>query len=364
MLITLICLLLLVVLAVYAFVQRPEFGKKPTATEVESFRKSPNYLGGQFRNLSATPNFAEEANLAGVIYRFFFSKSQRNKPSHSLPSEKSDLKKLKPDENVLVWFGHASYFLQLDGKTFLVDPVFSGSASPIPATTRSFTGSDVYSADDLPDIDVLFLTHDHWDHLDYQTVLKLKPKVRQVITGLGTGTHLCGWGYDAALVHEMDWWDHVYLNSGFKVHATPARHFSGRGFKRNGSLWTSFALETPSRKIFIGGDSGYDFHFAEIGRKFGPFDLAILECGQYNSDWRYIHMVPGQWLQAANDLKANAVLPVHWGKFALALHAWDEPIEQISTEFDSSQIPLWTPMIGEKVDFDNRLPFAQWWKGI
>ncbi|MBD3581542.1 MBL fold metallo-hydrolase [Flavobacterium selenitireducens] len=364
MFLTLICLLLLVVLAVYTFMQRPEFGGKPSAAEIASYRKSQGYLGGQFQNLSPTPSLAKDANIASVMYRFFFKKSVRNKPKEALPSEKTDLRNLRPDENALVWFGHSSYFLQMDGKKFLVDPVFSGSASPIPATTKAFTGSDVYSADDMPEIDVLFLTHDHWDHLDYQTVLKLKPKVKQVITGLGTGVHLRSWGYDPAIILEMDWWDHVYLNSGFKIQATPARHFSGRGFKRNGSLWTSFVLETPSRKIFLGGDSGYDFHFAEIGGKLGPFDLAILECGQYNADWRYIHMVPGQWLQAARDLDAKAVLPVHWGKFALALHAWDEPITQISSEFEAGEIPLWTPMIGEKVDFDNRLPFAQWWKGV
>ena len=364
MFITLICLLLLVTMAVYAFMQRPEFGKKPSSAQVEAFRKSDNYLGGSFQNLSVTPSLAKDANMVSVLYRFFFKKNPRKKPHGVLPSEKTDLKSLRPDENVIIWFGHSSYFLQLDGKKFLVDPVFSGAASPIPSTTRSFIGSDVYTAEDMPDIDVLFITHDHWDHLDYDTVLKLKPKIKQVATGLGTGNHLRAWGYEPTAILELDWWEHGYLTSGFKVHATPARHFSGRGSKRNGTLWTSFVLETPSRKIYLGGDSGYDTHFAEIGEKLGPFDLAILECGQYNADWRYIHMMPGQWSAAARDLRAQAVLPVHWAKFALALHDWDEPIETITTEFESGTIPLWTPMIGEKVDFDNRFPFAHWWKGL
>lgn len=362
MLIALICLIILFVLAVYAFMRRPVFGARPGPEEMRRYERSPHYAAGQFFNLSPTPNLAQDANMARVLYRFFFGKSPRNKPAHVLPSEKTDLKSLGPDENVLIWFGHSSCFIQLDGKKFLVDPVFSGSASPVKATTRSFRGSDVYDAEDMPEIDVLFITHDHWDHLDYDTIVKLKPKVRQIITGLGMAAHLLAWGFAPAIIHEMDWWDHVYLSSGFKVHATPARHFSGRGFRRNGSLWTSFVLETPSRKLFLGGDSGYDAHFAEIGRRLGPFDLALLECGQYNRDWRYIHMMPGEWSLAARDLGTKAVLPVHWGKFALALHAWDEPVEAISSEFQTTDIALWTPMIGEKVDFDNLLPFAKWWK--
>ena len=361
MFITFICLILLIVMAVYAFMQRPEFGKKPSASDIDSYKTSQNYLAGQFQNISATPSLSKDANMANVLYRFFLKKVPHKKPDHILPSVKTDLKKLRPDENALVWFGHSSYFMQLDGKTFLADPVFSGSASPIPATTRSFPGSDVYAADDMPDIDILFLSHDHWDHLDYKTIIKLRPKIKQVITGLGTGNHLRSWGYDPSVILELDWWEHVYLGSGFKVYATPARHFSGRGLRRNGSLWTSFVLETPTKKIFLGGDSGYDYHFSEIGQKLGPFDLAILECGQYNEDWPYIHMLPGQWSQAASDLAAKAVLPVHWAKFSLALHAWNEPIAKISSEFASTDIPLWTPMIGEKVDFEDRLPFSQWW---
>jgi len=359
-----ICLLLLIVIAVYSFMRGPQFGKKPTAAEIGTFRRSDHYLGGQFQNLSPTPNLSKNANMAGVMYRFFFKKSPRNKPARALPSGKSDLKNLAPYENILVWFGHSSYFLQLDGKAFLIDPVFSGAASPVKATTRSFRGSDVYTAEDMPEIDVLFISHDHWDHLDHETVLKLKPKVKRIVTGLGTGAHLKSWGYDASKITELDWWEHAYLISGFKVHATPARHFSGRGLKRNGTLWTSFVLETPSRKVFLGGDSGYDFHFADIGRKHGPFDLAVLECGQYNPDWPYIHMLPGEWKQAALDLNAHAVLPVHWAKFSLAPHAWDEPIEKISEEFSHGDIQLWTPAIGEKVDFDDLVPFSKWWKTV
>lgn len=359
-----ICLLLLLALAVYAFVQRPEFGKTATGAQLDAYRRSPHFFAGSFRNASPTPNLAEDANIWQVMYDFFFRKDPKSKPKTALPSEKTELKALRPDENVLVWFGHSSYFIRIDGKNILVDPVFSGAASPIAATTRSFLGSDVYAADDFPEIDLLLITHDHWDHLDHKTIVQLRPKVKQVVTSLATGLHLQSWGYEPSAISELDWWKHLYLANGFKIYATPARHFAGRGLKRNQAFWNSFVLETPSRRLFLGGDSGYDTHFKEIGDKFGPFDLAVMECGQYNTAWKYIHMLPGQWLKAAQDLRTKAVLPVHWGKFSLALHAWDEPIEKISQEFASSDIALWTPIIGEKVDFDNLLPFAKWWKNL
>src|SRR5690606_17606068 len=230
---------------------------------------------------------------------------------------------LNPDDNVMVWFGHSSYYLQIDGKKMLIDPVMSGSASPVSFTTRSFVGGDVYTTDDIPAIDYLFITHDHWDHLDYQTVTKLKSKVGKVITGLGTGAHLEAWGYSPSDIIEKDWNEEVVLDSGFIVTTAPARHFSGRGLKRNKSLWTSFIVKTITLKIFIVGDVGYDTYYKTIVEIHRPFDLDILECCQYNAYWKYIHMMPEETVQAALDLNAKRLFPVHWGKFSLALHDWD-----------------------------------------
>jgi len=260
-----------------------------------------------------------------------------------------------------VWFGHSSYYLQIDGKKMLIDPVMSGSASPVSFTTRSFVGGDVYTTDDIPAIDYLFITHDHWDHLDYQTVTKLKSKVGKVITGLGTGAHLEAWGYSPSDIIEKDWNEEVVLDSGFIVTTAPARHFSGRGLKRNKSLWTSFIVKTPTLKIFIGGDSGYDTHYKTIGENHGPFDLAILECGQYNAYWKYIHMMPEETVQAALDLNAKRLFPVHWGKFSLALHDWDEPIIKVVEESIKKNLPLVHPMIGEPVYLNDSLEYKKWW---
>ncbi|SDG81270.1 L-ascorbate metabolism protein UlaG, beta-lactamase superfamily [Dyadobacter soli] len=354
--------LALIVMGVVAFMQQPLFGKHPSGARLERIKKSPHYRDGQFQNESFTPDLAEGNSYLKVFTKFFFGKSKYNIPGALIPSQKTDLLHLKPEENVLVWFGHSSYFMQIDGKTILVDPVFSGSASPVKFTTPSFKGSDVYSVEDLPAIDYLFLSHDHWDHLDYETILKLKTKVGKVITGLGTGEHFEYWGYDVSRIIEKDWNESADLGNGFTVNVTPGRHFSGRDFSRNRALWVSFVLQTPTMKIFIGGDSGYDNHFKKIGAQFGPFDLALLECGQYNEAWKYIHMMPEETVTAARELGAKKLMPVHWAKFALSIHDWNEPILRASAEAQKQGMPLVTPLIGQKVELKGDQAFTQWWK--
>jgi L-ascorbate metabolism protein UlaG (beta-lactamase superfamily) len=230
---------------------------------------------------------------------------------------------------------------------------------------KSFRGTDIYSVPDLPDIDYLFITHDHYDHLDYETIIKIKSRTSTVICGHGVGSHFEHWGYDKSRIIEKDWFEDIELDSGFIVHTTPSRHFSGRSYARNNTLWLSFVLQTPGMKIFIGGDGGYDTHFAEIGERFGPFDLAIIENGQYNDAWRYIHTKPEEVLKAAVDLNARRLFPVHSSKFALGRHSWDEPLVKISELNMSYNIPLITPMIGEPVNLkDEQQAFKKWWEGI
>ncbi|KQS31324.1 MBL fold metallo-hydrolase [Dyadobacter sp. Leaf189] len=357
-----IVLLALLVLGVFMFMKQPQFGRKPTGARLERIKQSPNYRDGQFQNESNTPALAEGASYLKVMVNFFFGKSQLNVPPAPIPSQKTDLLHLDPAENILVWFGHSSYFMQIDGKKFLVDPVLSGHASPVTFTTPSFKGTDIYSVADLPEIDYLLISHDHYDHLDYETILKLKSKVKQVVTGLGTGEHFEYWGYEPAKIIEKDWNETAVLGDGFNIHITPARHFSGREFSRNTALWVSMVLQTPKHKIFIGGDSGYDHHFKKIGEKFGGFDLALLECGQYNEAWKYIHMMPEETVLAAKELNAKKLMPVHWAKFSLALHDWNEPIQRAVAEAGKQNIPLVTPLIGQKVNLDGDQTWRQWWK--
>jgi len=341
-----------------------QFGKAPSGRRLDKITKSPNYRDGAFQNLNHTPSLKEGVSYYTIFKEFFFGKSKRTKPAATLPAVKTDLKSLNISEDVIVWFGHSSYYLQLSGRRILVDPVFSGNASPFSFTTRSFSGADVYTPDDMPEIDYLFISHDHYDHLDYKTVKALIPKVKRVITGLGVGAHLEHWGYDSSIITERDWHDHVVLEHGFEVTYTPSRHFSGRGLKRNGTLWTSFVLKTPGSKIYLGGDSGYDDHFAAIGAQHGPFDLAILEDGQYNEYWKYIHMMPEEVVTAAIELKAKKLFPVHWSKFSLSLHGWDEPINRVVKEARLRSMPLMHPMIGQAIWLNADTEHKEWWKGI
>lgn len=350
----------LVLFGILLFLRQPKFGDLPNGERLARVQKSPNYKNGAFKNLNETPQLTGDGGFLKIVKDMFNAKNRR--PLEVIPSFKTDLLKLDRQKDILVWFGHSSYFLQIDGKRFLVDPVFCGNASPFSFMIKSFKGADIYTVADIPEIDYLIITHDHWDHLDYKTVSALKPKVKRVITGLGTGAHLEHWGFNLQIITEGDWFEKVVNEEGFTVDVTPARHFSGRGPKSNQSLWVSLVLKTPSMQIFIGGDGGYDEHFAEIGEKFGGFDLAILENGQYNTSWKYIHMMPGEVLQAGKDLRAKRLFAVHNSKFALANHSWNEPLKLL-TEFNKSvNQPLITPKIGETVFLkDSTQKFSEWW---
>ena len=363
----LVVVLLLVALMVATMVilGQAKFGKLPSGERLERIQRSPNYRDGAFHNLSVTPDLTEGATYFSVLREFIFGTKDNVTPTAIIPSTKTDLHALPPDANALVWFGHSSYFMQVDGKRILVDPVLCGVASPFAFATKAFKGTDRYTVADIPTIDLLFISHDHWDHLDHETIVALRPKVKQVICGLGMGAHLEHWGYASSTIMEHDWNDSADLGSGFTVHTVPARHFAGRGPQRNKALWASFVLHTPTLRLFIGGDSGYDSHFATIGEQFGPFDLAILENGQYDKSWKHIHLMPNEILQAAKDLKAKRLLPVHSGKFALANHAWNEPLELITQRNTSEQMDIITPMIGEHVNLsDTAQTFSAWWRAM
>jgi L-ascorbate metabolism protein UlaG (beta-lactamase superfamily) len=359
-----LCGIFLLGLIAYLYMRLPKFGKAPSGERLERVKASPNYKDGKFQNLVFTPDLTEGYSMFGVMIDMLFKSHPNRSPIDSIPSIKTNLKELPTDENVLVWFGHSSYFMQIEGKTFLIDPVFSGNASPIPGTTKSFKGTDTYNVADLPKIDYLVISHDHYDHLDYETIIALKDKVGQVICGLGVGEHFEYWGYSSSSLIEKDWNESVDLGNNFTISTVPGRHFSGRSFNRNNTLWTSYVLKTPTQQIFIGGDSGFSNHFKSIGEKFGSIDLAILENGQYNVAWQAIHTLPNETLQAGKDLNAKRIFPVHSGKFSLGMHPWYEPLSEI-TRINNGEIPLVTPMIGEVVKLsDEGQEFNQWWKGL
>ncbi len=343
-------------------ISQPVFGQKPKGERRERIRQSPHYKNGEFENLEYTPPFAEGYNIWKVSYRFLFKKTPHNVPPHPIPGIRTDLKSLPPDRDLLVWFGHSSYYLQVGGVQILVDPVFSGHASPVAGFTKAFPGTNVYSVADLPPIDYLFISHDHYDHLDKTTLKVLRTKVDKVVCGLGVGAILEKWGFAPEQLIEADWFETHPLQGGITLRTLPTRHFSGRGLKHNGTLWMSYLLETPAGKIFLGGDGGYGKHFALIGEKYGPIDLAILENGQYNPAWHYIHCLPEETLQAARDLGAKNLMPVHNSKFALAPHAWNEPMKSLTRLNSPNPLHLVRPKIGEVVAlFDGEKEWPQWW---
>lgn len=358
-----ISLVLLLAITVVLYMQQAKFGKAPSGKRLERMKQSPHYKDGVFENRTFTPTLTEGYSMMGAMWDFLFKKNPRMKPQQDIPSVHTDLHRLPADSNVLVWFGHSSYYLQVDGLKILVDPVFSGNASPVPGSTKSFKGSDAYTVADLPEIDYLLISHDHYDHLDYETIKSLQGKVKKVICGLGVGAHFEYWGYAPEMLIEKDWDETVDLGQGRILHTLSSRHFSGRTFKRNNTLWLSFLLETPERKIFLGGDGGYDSRFQEIGARFGAIDLAILENGQYNVAWQAIHCLPEETIKAAKELNAKRVMPVHSAKFALAMHDWNEPLSEIVRLNQSAPIPMATPRIGEVVQLDHtEQAFPEWWK--
>lgn len=353
-----------VVIAIGIFINQPEFGSAPQGERKARILASPHYRDGEFKNIEPIEQVIVSSNPLSGLKEFFFPTKGVLVPDNKIPSKKTNLKALNSSENVVIWMGHSSYYIQVDGKKILIDPVLSDYASPISFINKAFAGSNVYSAEDVPDdIDVVLISHDHWDHLDYPTIKVLKPKIKQVVCGLGVGSYFEQWGFSSEQIHEEDWYTKIDLANDFAVYVLPARHFSGRLLKQNQTEWASFAIVTKQQSIFYSGDGGYGKHFKEIGQMFEGFDLALMEDGQYNEDWPQVHMMPEETAQAAVDLEAKAVIPAHAGKFSLSKHPWQEPFERLTAVSKEKPYRLLTPEIGEVVAMNNHVQkFSAWWQ--
>ncbi|RKR05390.1 L-ascorbate metabolism protein UlaG (beta-lactamase superfamily) [Flavobacterium sp. 90] len=363
--ITFFIIIFLLATITFLYLQLPQFGKNPSGKRLVEIEKSAHFKNDRFNNLVERPTLSEGYTMLGEMYNVVFKEYPRREPKDSLPSVKTDLKNIPPDSNALVWFGHSSVFMQLEGKKILIDPVFSGKASPLPWGVRAYNGSDIYSVADMPEIDYLFISHDHYDHLDYETIIGLKDKVKHVVCGLGVGAHFERWGYKPEQIIEKDWNQKIELDHNFTIFTESSHHESGRGFVRGKTLWMSYLIQTPSLKIYISGDGGFDDRFKKIGEKFGPIDWAILECGQYDKAWQSVHNLPEEVAQAAVDLGAKNMIPVHNSKFTLGKHAWDEPLEKITQLSLNKPYRLVTPMIGQEVDLNNnQQQFKRWWENV
>lgn len=246
----------------------------------------------------------------------------------------------------------------------LIDPMLSEYAAPIDFGSKRFPYKEPIPIEELTDIDAMILSHDHYDHLDYKTVLALADEVGHYYTALGVGSHLKYWGVAEGDITELDWYEEAELD-GLTFIAAPSRHFSGRGLTdRFTTQWASWIVKSAHQNIYFSGDGGYGDHFLEIGEKYGPFDIAFMECGQYNKAWPEIHMMPEQSVQAGLDVRAEVIMPIHWGAFQLAIHEWTDPIIRFKAAADSLKVPVMHPYIGERVILGEAHSTDEWWNEI
>lgn len=342
------------------------FWADPSWDRLAKIQQSPNYHDGQFWNLTETPMMTPDENGendTSILSRLKWDTGRRY-PSQEIPSVKTDLKSLPKNQNTLVRLWHSAYFMILDWKTYLVDPTLV-TGSPVWFVNKPFPWTSVYQPEDIPEIDYLIITHDHYDHLDYFTMKEIKDKVWKVITSLWVWAHFERWGFDEDDIIEMDRYNESDFDDNIKITCLPARHYSWR-LKQNKTLRSSFMLETPSKTIYIWWDSWYDKFFKEIWEKRPNIDLAIIENGQYDMQRKYIHMLPDDVVQTIKDLNAKKVLTVHNSKYAMANHDWDEPMNALDERLDKEWINSWiTPVIGEIVELDNdNQKFTKWRKNM
>ena len=321
--VSLLCLT--VVMAVLFF--HPAFGPHPFGGGKEP--ESKNYREGRFQNEIPTPQFTgERTSGLAAMWKFLTDRSNERSPKTSVETVRTDIKSLPADKDWFVWFGHSSYLFSIGGNKVLVDPLLK-MEFPASVMMKPFPGTDIYTPEDMPEIDLLVITHEHWDHMDYATLRELRPKIRHIVCPLGIAQYMTYWGFPREIITEMDWYDEGERVNGqtakVRVTCLPTRHFSNRLFGANQTLWASFMVECNGRKVYIGGDGGYDDRFSRIRDRFGAVDLAVMENGQYNTNWAYIHMLPKDLEQAMLDLQAQQYITVHHDKFSLAPHAWSEP---------------------------------------
>ncbi len=350
----------------YSFIHRPEFGRLPQGERLARIQASPHYINGKFQNLVPVQVMSEDSgeNRFVATAKFLFGDKSALSPKEPMLSHKTDLKKLDIKQDLVVWMGHSTFYMQLGGRRILIDPVFSSYASPVFFINKAFSGSNIYTAADMPDIDVLAISHDHWDHLDYTTVMALKDKIKNIVCPLGVGEYFEQWGFDLQILHEEDWDKEIKIAEDFSIHILPSQHFSGRFLTQNPTLWCGFAFVTPIHKVYYSGDGGYGAHFKAIGEQFGGFDLMLGENGQYNMAWHAIHMLPEETAKAAVDVGAKVLLPAHGGKFALARHPWQEPYQKLTEASQGKDYQLLTPEIGEAVNIEDisSEKYDKWWE--
>lgn len=356
-------LIILLAAAIYAFLEfHPTFGGKPDAESLLRIQSSPNFNGEIFVNLEETAIRTSEEELSWgnwILAKFNPPKGKR--PAQPLPTIPLNINQFK--NGSVAWFGHSSVLLKTGDKFLMTDPVFY-DASPVPFTVEPFPMTHKPSIDELPYLDAVLISHDHYDHLDYRAIQQLESKTQQFIVPLGVKAHLQHWGVPNEKIIELDWDEQAKVGE-VNIILVPARHFSGRSFStQNSTLWGGYVIKSPDLSLYFSADTGYGTHFAKRIAQYAPFDFVMVENGAYNEKWSLIHELPEQAIQAVNDLHATKAMPIHWGKFDLAEHHWKESIERFMTSAELHQVQTATPKIGEVFNIFETLPNERWWEKL
>ena len=363
---------ILVIFAILIFIflnVSPVFGASPDKNSKKIIENSENFIEGKFRNIKTTyTNFRTSEKKATL--RDWFSPPKDKNPLNPLPTIKFIGKDLA--EGKFVWLGHSTVLMKTEGLVVMTDPVFN-RASPLPSFNsksksnffngKPFIFENPVVIDDLPKVDVVIISHDHYDHLDSKAIKDLSNRIDQFFVPLGVGAHLERWGVNKNRITEYDWYDSKdYKNIKFTF--APSLHFSGRGVTNgNSTLWGSWMIKSKTLSAYFSGDGGYSETFKKLGNEYGPFDIAFIENGAYNVDWSNVHMFPDEAVQASIDLKAEVLFPIHWSKFDLSVHPWDEPIIRITKEAEKKNVNIATPMIGEVFELSS-IPKKTWWEKL
>lgn len=339
-------------------------GASAKGARLDRMRLSPQWDQGRFKNKLPGAKFP----IMAMMREWMFGGSDFASPESPPPfvaRSKADFAKTPADNLRITWFGHSSVLVEIDGMRVLTDPVWSERSSPV-----SFMGPKRFHPvpiplEELPDLDVVVISHDHYDHLDYETIVKLAETTDvKFVVPLGVGAHLEYWDVAPERITELDWWESHTLGN-LKLTATPARHFSGRGMTdRDDTLWAGWAIAGPEHRVFFSGDTAMFPGFAAIGDQLGPFDVTLIESGAYNAFWRDVHIGPEQAVRAHEMLRGKVMMPVHWGTFDLALHGWTEPVERIVAAADAAGVRVATPRAGESFEPSGELPTARWWPKV
>lgn len=339
-----------------------QFGGKVTNELLHQYERSENWQNGSFKNLEFTEMDMPFRKVPGVIYKQLTKKGQ--KPDGNLPILPFDKESFvaPADKSKMIWYGHSVVLMSISGKTILIDPMLGSDTTPmVPFDNERFSNNTLSLIDSFPNIDVILLTHDHYDHLDYVSIQRLKNKTNKYFVALGLKRHLIRWGIADHRITEFDWWEDAMLDD-IQITFTPTRHFSGRGLTdRAKCLWGGWVLKTARENIWFSGDGGYGNHFKTIGDQLGPFDFGFMECGQYNEDWRPIHMFPDESVKAAIDAKVQKVMPVHWAGFSLSYqHTWKEPADEFVKYANENDLDYSLPALGQLFTYSDEIQ-DRWW---